>query len=347
MEGKNSTVMHYDEIDLAELLRTLWKRKFLILFITFLCALAGASYIFVRKPIYEAKAYISLPSLADIAAFNYGRTGEDSRMKPFRPAEIYQIFTDNLLSESIKRKFFKVFFLSSLSEVKRNTSQDKLYDSFSKQIAIKELSKLPPSKYLLTVKGTNPAQTVIWAKDYIALVSQKTASDIMLIIQNQKEAVTEDLEKQIAMKREVASKKRSDRLTQLREALTVAQAIGIKEPSISSLNGTITDASTFNEPSMMYLRGSKALEVEIKNLTLRQSDDAFIPDLRTLESDYHFYKTIKIDSEDATVFRLDGAIRVPDLPVSLQASVLILLSIVFGLLLGVSWVTLQHFWLKK
>ncbi|KTD06827.1 LPS O-antigen chain length determinant protein WzzB [Legionella jamestowniensis] len=348
MEGKHSVVMPNDEIDLVDLFRTIWKRKWFILFVIVIFGCLGGLYASFKKPIYEAKALLSAPSLADIALLNDGHShGDTSLITPFSISEVYQIFTDNLLSEAIKRQFFHTIYLPSLKKDKQNSSLDKLYNRFLKKVSISEVSKSAMPKYLLKVENNNPSQAVQWLKEYISLVKKNTLNNLLKIIKQQHLTVAHDLKKQISFVRGIARKKRADRLAQLQEALKMAQTIGVKEPSISSLNGTLTDASTLNDPNMMYLRGSKALEVEIQNLSTRKSDDAFIPELRELEANYHFYKTSKIDYENIKTFHLDGAIKMPDMPISLPKSTIVLLSLLLGLLIGTMGVVLQYLWFKN
>jgi len=48
-----------DEIDLKELLLTIWKHRWFVVIFTFVVTLAAAIYAFTRTPIYEVKANIA------------------------------------------------------------------------------------------------------------------------------------------------------------------------------------------------------------------------------------------------------------------------------------------------
>ncbi|MCY1456003.1 hypothetical protein D9M71_731900 [compost metagenome] len=81
---------------------------------------------------------------------------------------------------------------------------------------------------------------------------------------------------------------------------------------------------------LTYMRGSKALEAELKNLEERKSDDPFIVGLRNLQARYAFYKNLEIDAERVSVFRFDGPIEVSDGPVKPKRA----LSVAGGALIG-------------
>lgn len=345
---KHSTIITDGEIDLITLIKTLWQKKWVILGITLLSTLIGILYLSFTKPIYEAKAYIYPPSLADIVSFNYGRSDDFSSLHPFSIEDVYNVFLGNLLAESTKEEFFKTVFLPSRAEgTKQKSPHDALYNAFNKILTIKESSKTTPTKYLMIVRGNNPTQIVAWLKQYLALAQQKAQSEMISNIEHQNIEAARTIQNKIEQARVVAKNKRFDHLTQLKEALKIAKVVNITERSVFSLNGTMTDASSFNEPSMMYLRGTKVLQVEIENLSTRDSDDAFVEGLRELEGEYRFYKNITINSQNIAMFRLDGKVNLPDLPILPQKRVVFLLSILLGMMLGIILVIGQNFFQRK
>ncbi len=114
--------------------------------------------------------------------------------------------------------------------------------------------------------------------------------------------------------RETAKLRREDRITQLREALKVADSLGLERPPI--INDQMSEQlSAIMSGNLMYMRGSKALKEEILVLEARTSDDPFIPALRTLQELESLYRGLSIKSEQVAVFRQDGVVEVPDFPV--------------------------------
>ncbi|OCH97573.1 hypothetical protein A8135_13850 [Legionella jamestowniensis] len=332
MEGKHSVVMPNDEIDLVDLFRTIWKRKWLVLLVTFICIFFGALYAFLKTPIFEVKAYVSPPSIADIAAFNKGFLQANSSIDDFTTDKIYQIFLEKLVAETTKRKFYNQYFLPTISAKKKKNHQDYLYKTFFNLVSVKEITKTP-LKYLVTIKGSNPSQTVLWSKQYLELARKSAVEDILLIRNAQYQQLAKSIKNEIDTNREIAKQERLARLVRLKEALTVAKAVGISHPSLSAINETTTDLSAFTS-STSYLQGVKALETEIENLRARSSDDAYINDLPRLKSAYKFYNALKIDPEGGMVFRLDGVIKKPDAPIAPNKMLIIQLSMILGLILG-------------
>ncbi|MEN1480649.1 chain-length determining protein, partial [Pseudomonas aeruginosa] len=91
-----------------------------------------------------------------------------------------------------------------------------------------------------------------------------------------------DVERRSYVLRETAKLRREDRITQLREALKVADSLGLERPPI--INDQMSEQlSAIMSGNLMYMRGSKALKEEILVLEARTSDDPFIPALRTLQ----------------------------------------------------------------
>src|SRR5690606_1238200 len=94
--------------------------------------------------------------------------------------------------------------------------------------------------------------------------------------------------------------------------------------------------------SLMYMRGSKALEAEIDNLRKRTSDGPFIKDLRQQQEALAFYRSLQIEKGVIQVYRQDGAIESPDRPVKPKRLIIITIGIVMGFGLGLLFAILQY-----
>jgi len=99
----------------------------------------------------------------------------------------------------------------------------------------------------------------------------------------------DDLEKikisdEIKASRESAKNKRNDRIVVLNEAAIIAHSLGILDnPSISYAKKSSVYTQVNGQAQPLYMLGEKALKSEIQQLTLRTSDDPFIPELRVLQ----------------------------------------------------------------
>lgn len=132
MQSNSFTPDRSDEIDLLEILRTIWQEKLLVVATTVVVLLVAASYAFMSRPIYESKFYISPPTVNDIANLNYGRT-QESGLRPYTVDDVYRVFLRNLQSESQLRKFFEQVYVPSLGDKASEMPTAALYNRFAKR----------------------------------------------------------------------------------------------------------------------------------------------------------------------------------------------------------------------
>ncbi|MCY1391078.1 Chain length determinant protein [compost metagenome] len=333
-----------DETDLVELLLSLWMQKWLIILITLTITAGAAFYAFLSKPVYEARISVLPPSLSNIAGFNQGRNGLRG-LTPFSVNDVYAVFTRNLQTEEVRRQFFKEIYLPSLNEEQRSSSLDRLYTEFSGSLSVKALDKSQPDRYTIVIERHDPGQAANWAKRYIDLIARQSLGEMLKNAQSELSMQAGNIERQIKTQRDFAKARREDRITQLQEALRVAEEIGLeKPPMITDRNDG--EFTAFMGGSLMYMRGAKALRAELQVLKSRESDDPFIPDLRDLQEQYELYAGVKLDTEGVAVFRQDGNIEMPDAAIKPRKALILALGVVLGGMLGV-FIALIRLMLKK
>ncbi|WP_204127017.1 LPS O-antigen chain length determinant protein WzzB [Pseudomonas ogarae] len=343
MQNDRIDVRDAGEIDLIELVRGLWAQKWLILGITLLVTVGAGLYAFLSKPVYESKLFIVPPTQNDIAELNYGR-GKSTELDIYSIAYVYEVFARNLQGESLRQQFFNEVYLPSLSEAERKGSLDRLFERFSRELVIKGLGKGLPDRFSIAVQGADPVQVTKWAKSYVQRASEAAESELIKNVTTEASVRARNLEQRIVSLRENAQRVREDRIQQLREALKVAESIGLNFPAINST--AAVDITVETGQKMDYQRGSKALAAEIKALESRTSDDAFIKDLRSLQMRYNFYRKLNIDPESIAVYRQDGSVDVPESPIKPKKGLILVLGFVAGLLLG-GFVALVRFALNR
>lgn len=331
MQDDRTELKNSDEIDLVQLVRGLWAQKWLILVITLSITAGAAAYAFISKPVYEAKLFIVPPTQNGIAELNYGR-GESTELELYSIKYVYEVFARNLQSESLRQDFFNEFYLASLDDTQRQESVDRLYERFSRKLIIKGPSKDTPDRFSVTVRSIDPAQTTDWAKTYVQRASDKTELELIKNVTTEASVRARNLEQRIVSLRENAQRVREDRIQQLREALKIAEAIGLITPTVNS--SAAVDITVDTGSKMDYQRGSKALAAEVAALESRVSDDAFISELRALQMRYNFYRKLNVDSESLAVYRQDGELNVPETPVEPRKALILLLGLCGGLVLG-------------
>ncbi|HHX7004458.1 TPA: GNVR domain-containing protein, partial [Pseudomonas aeruginosa] len=155
-----------------------------------------------------------------------------------------------------------------------------------------------------------------------------------------------DVDQRIQTLRETAKLRREDRIVQLREALKVADAVGLEKPPM--ISGQVSEQlSAIMNGSLMYMRGSKALRGEIEALESRVSDDPFIPALRTLQEQEKLYSSLRVNTDEVAVFRQDGSVETPDSPVKPKKLLLVMMGLLLGGAVGVVTVVFNSLYRNK
>ncbi|UZE25363.1 Wzz/FepE/Etk N-terminal domain-containing protein [Pseudomonas sp. B21-056] len=331
MQNDRAEVRGSDEIDLIELVRGLWAQKWLIIGVTLLVTIGAAAYAFLSKPVYEAKLFIMPPTQNGIAELNYGRA-KSTELDAYSIKHVYDVFARNLQAESIRQKFFNEVYLPSLDESQRKGALDRVYERFSRELVVRGPGKDTPDRFSVTVQGGDPVRATEWAKAYVQRASEAAESELIKNVTTEASVRARNIEQRIVSLRETAQRLREDRIQQLREALKIAEAIGLTTPTINSSASVDITVDTGNK--MDYQRGSKALAAEVNVLESRASDDAFISGLRALQMRYNFYRKLNIDSERISVYRQDGSVEVPESPIKPRKMLALLLGVIAGGLLG-------------
>ncbi|KTD69652.1 lipopolysaccharide biosynthesis protein WzzE [Legionella steelei] len=331
---------NHSEITMNQLLCEFYQHKKTILLVTLLSIALGIIYILVSAPVYQASAHISAPMQGDIVAFNKGNLwGDNKTIKPMSVDSVYAVFSKELLSASNKKYFFQEYYLPLLKQKpQNNASLKKLYDAFSKKFSIKIDNKLSPGQkatgvqYDVMMKSTNPEQAAAWVKQFIDLAKERTISSLIGDIEKQRAVVIYQLTHKIDIISRVAKENRTDQIAKLHEALKIAQS--------AKMNSALMQYTLASESNMAYMLGANVLQAQIKNLSERQSDNEFIPDLRTLQSKLDFYSSFVINPKDVAVFSSDGTVEISGTPISPKKEVVIATSILLGLIIGMLGVML-------
>jgi len=320
------------EIDFGSVLRILWERKWVVAGVAVMVTALAAIYAFMSTPVYEARAYVIPPTQNDIANFNYGRNKE-AELLPYSVKDVYDIFSLNLQAESLRQKFYEEMYLPTLSSEEQEGPKDILYSQFNKKLVVLPPTKDVPDRYLVIAQNKDPVAAKKWVETYIERAGDRAEREMITNVTREAEVRSRNLAQQIDSLRETGKQNREDAIIKLREARQVANAINLEKPPIITGNPAVELAGSM-EGQLIYMRGTKALEAEIKNLEARVSDDPFIGRLRELQAKYSFYKELHVRPQDVAVYRVDGAVELPDTPVKPKKVVITLLGLIGGLVLG-------------
>jgi chain length determinant protein (polysaccharide antigen chain regulator) len=324
-----------DEIDLVELFRSLWAQKWPILACTALITACAAAFAFLSTPIYRAQAGVLPPRLSDIADYNLGRS--EAALAEFKVQDVYAVFKRNLLSDALKRKLFLEAYLPSLSERQAEEARDKLWERFNSELSVKAVDvKNNPDFYQIAVQHEDPQTAAEWANRYVAMAAVKTELEMQSNLLTEIGTKAQSIERQIEVVRRIAKKNREDRIIRLREALVVAETVGIDAPQVTA-GKTSSDGelAEFMDGNLMYMRGARAVRAELAVLEKRKNDAPFIPGLRDLEKQLEFLKRVDVNPDNVSVFTLDSVAEVPETPINPKKTLILALGLVVGGMLGI------------
>jgi len=331
MRSEREQLGYNEEVDFMDLMRGLWKQKFLLVVTTLLTTLAAVIYAFMATPVYEARLFVKPPTQNDISQLNVGRNGEGERVTA---KGVYESYLQNLQSELQRRAFFRDIYLPSLNEQARKGSQDELYSEFGKALQVRMVGPDAPNRYYVAVRATDPQLAATWAEKYVQTASDRAKRELIADAKADALIKAGNLKQSIFASRESARKQREDQIALLTEALKVARSVGLEKPPIIS-NTLSNEVSAGMDGALVYMRGSKALEAEIANLRSRTSDDPFITDLRSREEALTFYSNLEIKDSVFEVYRQDGGVEAPDRPIKPNKLLIIALGVIGGLFIGV------------
>jgi chain length determinant protein (polysaccharide antigen chain regulator) len=336
--GSYDTRIQEDEKDLLELGKALWSQKILISAVAMGGGTIALAYALLSTPIYEAKATVLPPLVSDIAAYNAGRTessGGQSQLEPFTTEEVYSVFTRNLRSLSLRRNFFDEVYIPSLPKEQQSSPRDQLWIDFNKIVSINAPDRQSLELIEVAVQLSTPVLAAAWANQFIDRAAAVSERDMQLNVSSELQTRIRSIERRIASLRSSAQQRRADRIAILKEALSVAKAVGLDSPQVTAgRTSSNKELSEFTDGSLTYMRGARAIEAELQVLEARRSDDPFIPELRSLQETLSFLKTNEVQSENVKVFTLDSAAEVPETPVKPQKILVVALGLGVGTILG-------------
>jgi chain length determinant protein (polysaccharide antigen chain regulator) len=323
----------YPEVDLFDLLRFVWLKKYLVALIVVVALIGFSLYAFLSTPVYQARLYVLPPADSDIAALNVAR--EALGRKPYSVEEVYEVFTRNLQSEESLKGFFDSVYLPAQKRVQEGDADDELYNDFLKGVSVTPPGKGLRDRFLLNIESSDPKLAAEWTGLYVDAVAAKSLDEVVENAMREVEVVGRNVGEQIRTLKSTAKSRREDRVVQLKEALAVAESVGLENPPVFTGQNT-EQVSALMDGNLLYMRGAKAIRAEMKALENRVSDDPFIPKLRALEENLQLYNDVSISKTSIAVFRMDGPITVPAKPLRPKRALLIAIGGGVGLAVGIA-----------
>lgn len=324
-QQNNLPEQNNDEIDLFELVATLWRGKWLIVGVTFVCTVVAIIASLMMTPVYKVKSVLKPVNNDKIFAINdtgvYSTTPEalfsdvEQEVYSYQGRESYLLDNQNLLQPLLENTTLSVDQVIAKFDADNFKITPSKKDDPIRSITIE----------LTYPKGVDGVQIV---NGFVKKVSSAVKEEIPHIIQNRidqrkqelKDQITAlrasyklDIDSQIAvlneqdklrtamLKDELSALrlelklKRENRIAQLNEAISIATKLNyIKPTSLSAasdkkgsaeINGNVILTEVNNQTLPLYFMGTEALTAERNALLSRTNDDFTNPRIAEIEKE--------------------------------------------------------------
>lgn len=322
-----------DEIDLLELGEQLWGLKRVVLGTMMAALLLAALYLLFAEPVFESTTRLRPPLVSQLAGINetgqleltpevaFNRVVFEARSVNAQ-REVFAAFSDRLLahealSEEQSEWYFRRKFVPSISvdigglardDVLAETTMAITFQHVDNRLAAEIANALARSAQARALTGVLddlyvPLETKIRLLESRVIqgattLKQSDENEIVRL-REEDELRKRNLQDQIEALKGKAYSLRLDRISELEEALSIAQRLDIREPvtrrmlsrdegSGESIALTADISNGSQDP--LYLLGSRMLEAEVVALRERASDAHTVPKLRELQMQLELLK---------------------------------------------------------
>jgi len=255
---KNNTYLVDDEIDLGNIIKSLWKEKILILSISIICGLVGYFYGLLKPQ--ELRAEITL---------------KNPPTQIFEPYNLFNInLNNNNNNNNIAGQFISDFKLNllSLDNLENFIEESREFDNFKGYLKSRNISG---KQYFINQKfGEAKDKNIITSNKYFLNHTKELDGAIFL-----------DKYVEFIKKKTIAELKNNLKMTLLntinnhQEALEIAKKIQLENPIIK----TTSQQQVVNEPEALFYKGTKVISENLNYLNKR---------LIKLENDQFNYNVI-------------------------------------------------------
>lgn len=312
-----------DEIDLVELLRSLFQQKYLILAIACVATLAACAYAFLATPRYQVQSVLRPVDRGSLDELN--GTG----VYELTPAEALGRVGAGLSSYETRLKFFRENQQLFTGLVEPGRSLEQVFEEFNRTAFT--MLQVDPKKPNSLSEFVGVSLTYPKGVDGVAVVNglvasvlederARIASDLKVLIANRLFALDQKIEaarasyeaskqaqiagllEQDALRRaqlqdelralrSELKTRRENRIKSLDEAMQIAESLGIRKPTTPSAmadaqrQGQVVRTEVNSREIPLYFMGVDALKAEREALRERRSDDFSEPRIAEIEKE--------------------------------------------------------------
>lgn len=347
MEAKSLGTKKSNEINFSDFITLLWRYKLIIFGITSAFALAGIAYSYLSTPVYRSQATITPPpeksliELRKIQSLLVQAGYKPNNADLITTETIFSRFMHDLNSHRYKKEFLSR--PDVLNYFKKNDgSTNKAIKDFNKALKISLPKRKPYHKISLSLSTTSPELSAKWLSEYISYSESRFIQELESDITAQITAMKHNLSNVIISKKENYKSKVQEEISNLKEALYIADEIGLENP--------LATESIFYSPSLviemrnLYHLGSRALSAELKALEKRSKgiSTGSISGLAEFQFQLELLSNATLDSSQLSSMTLDLVPEEEERPIKPRRIFISALSLLFGLFVGVTVAIINH-----
>ena len=314
MQQSNSDQSYSDEIDLADLVRSLWNGKWLVIGVTFVTVVLAVAYLKLTPKTYTGTLAIS--ALKSVEADIYSELN-DTNFISVDEQVLRSMFIEDIQSYNSIEQFIK-----SYGYVEQQKGETDTEYALRLRSAAYGFALVPPTlaagknfqpNWLLNITTKNPDMASQIIIDAFTLSNGNVNQQLTQTFQRRRDAKVRQNKFAIAefeFKKQRALGKYETRkaahLALLHEQGQIAHSLNLSNGSLSAQSyantSTVVTSVAGDEP--LYLRGYLALEKEIEMIEARKSPEPFIPQLEFIED-------LKLQLlQDQTLIRADELLAI-------------------------------------
>lgn len=321
---------HDDEIDLFELIATLWRHKWLIIGITILATLlAGVIAFFVMKPSYQSQATITPPNQYQITALNSGIVllQADQKVSTVSPDQAYNTLIQTLGATDLQRQFFRESYLPRYQDDPKVEDNQRGFEKFQKSLSIQKATD--NNNRNISVTNENPQEAYELLNEFLQFANDKAKT---LLLENRKAEIStmvSNIENTLQGMQIEMDAQTNFELSELKNAYETAEALEMTTP--------------MEKPTELYQQGTHALASKIKFLEAQKENYSRNNRYNTLAMMLDSYKAIQLPSADQfSTFTFNALPEVPEIPTKPNKKLIVIIGFLLGGMLGVIIVLLRE-----
>ncbi|PWE47459.1 Wzz/FepE/Etk N-terminal domain-containing protein [Pseudomonas prosekii] len=319
------------EIDIAELLRSLWKQRGIILIFTALSTSIAVTYALMAQPQYKVQNYVRPVASAELDMLN------ETGLYKIQPEEALRRIGSSMESYDVRLKFFlanpellaplkspgksieetienfntKSFTVEQIDPKKTANLSDAIQlgveypagidgvtivNSFTDFVVKREKEKVESDFRVLVANRTGQVEGKLVSKK-AAYEAEKESKIAELLEKDQLKK--EKLHDELKALRQQLQTRRQNRIKQLDEAIAIAKKLGIVNPTTPSAlgessqvrQGNTIRTEVSNQQIPLYFMGQSALEAERATLLSRNTDDFTEPRVDEIQKELSLLTT--------------------------------------------------------